>query len=80
MKGLIYRDPADLMETGEGSKGSEPGINTISKNLRFTVIGLVYFYKPLVRIHKSLSTFILFFLIEQNRMPFTSGHIKVSKS
>ena len=28
MKGLIYSEPADLLETGERSKGNEPGINT----------------------------------------------------
>ena len=28
MKGLIYREPVDLLETGERSKGNEPGINT----------------------------------------------------
>ena len=28
MKDLIYREPADLLETGERSKGNEPGINT----------------------------------------------------
>ena len=28
MRGLIYREPADLLETGERSKGNEPGINT----------------------------------------------------
>ena len=28
MEGLIYREPADLLETGERSKGNEPGINT----------------------------------------------------
>jgi hypothetical protein len=28
MRGLIYREPADLLETGKRSKGSEPGINT----------------------------------------------------
>ena len=28
MKGLIYSEPADLLETGERLKGNEPGINT----------------------------------------------------
>ena len=28
MEGLIYSEPADLLETGERSKGNEPGINT----------------------------------------------------
>ena len=29
MRGLIYREPADLLETGVRSKGNEPGINTV---------------------------------------------------
>ena len=29
MKGLIYSEPADLLETGERSKGNEPDINTL---------------------------------------------------
>ena len=29
MKGLIHSEPADMLETGERSKGNEPGINTI---------------------------------------------------
>ena len=28
MRGLIYSETADLLETGERSKGSEPDINT----------------------------------------------------
>ena len=28
MKGLIYREPADLLETGDRLKGNESGINT----------------------------------------------------
>ena len=28
MRGLIYSETADLLETGERSKGNEPGINT----------------------------------------------------
>jgi hypothetical protein len=28
MRGLIYREPADLLETDERSKGNEPGTNT----------------------------------------------------
>ena len=31
MKGLIYREPADLLETSEKMKGNEPGINTKCK-------------------------------------------------
>ena len=30
MRGFIYREPADLLETGERSKGNKPGINTIT--------------------------------------------------
>ena len=31
MKGLIYSEPADLLETGERSKGNKPGINTTTE-------------------------------------------------
>ena len=34
MKGLIYSEPADLLETGERSKGNEPGINTPIQTMR----------------------------------------------
>ena len=32
MKGLIHKEPGDLLETGERSKGNEPGINTMGLN------------------------------------------------
>ena len=32
MRGLIYKKPADLLETGERLKGNEPGINTVANN------------------------------------------------
>ena len=52
MRGLIYREPADMVETGERSKGNKLGINThvLMKCLAFLSAIVLVLISPLMTI------------------------------
>ena len=62
MKGLIYREPADLLETGERLKGNEPGINTpIHPPQNYRIPSIQYITVHFISCKKLVQTFTVMF-------------------